>query len=131
MSRRTDRFVRIASATATGSLCKQTLGAVVVRGSVILGSATNRFRNLPENVSNGHRSTHAEVAALSLVGDATGTHLYVSRVTRAGNLTMSRPCRACRQAIVNAGVSRVTWTDWDGVVRTERVDLNWMVAGEY
>ncbi len=128
---RADRFTRIAEQAAKLSACSMTLGAVVTRGNVVLATASNRSRNVPVNAPEGAREVHAEVAALSLVKAAKPSTVYVTRLNRNGEVTMSRPCRRCRAAILESGVKEVVYSDWHGVYQTERVSVEWASDGDY
>lgn len=52
--------------------------------------------------------THAELHALSRAHGV--DTLYIARVDSRGNTGLARPCRACREAIIDYGVRRIVYT---------------------
>jgi deoxycytidylate deaminase len=89
-------------------------GAVVVRGSSILGTGYNRFRNCPKFVNEPLSwSLHAEARAIAVVGNPellNGATLYVARVNNAGITRYSAPCPQCAELADSVGVKRVVHT---------------------
>lgn len=77
-------------------------GAVVVRGGCVLATASNSV--------SGEHSTHAEVAALRQVKDASGCILYVARTNRQGLPRYSRPCEQCLRLARTLGVRLTIYT---------------------
>lgn len=63
-------------------------------------------------------SEHSEIAAIRLAGrvDLSGCVMYVSRVTKRGE-AMSKPCDACYDAIVRAGIKKVIYTTGPGIIK--------------
>jgi dCMP deaminase len=100
--------MQIAHATKTRSTCpRRRVGVVIVRHNTILATGYNGAPvGLPHCeavgclMEHGHcvRTVHAEINAL-LRCTAGGATLY----------TTSAPCRACAQAVVNAGVERLVY----------------------
>lgn len=99
---------------AKQSKCRQQHGAVVIRNGNVLAVATNKDRNLVNNLDESHvkehASVHAEVAALSQVANPKGCTVFVARVMRDGKPGYSKPCSRCERYLKNAGVRRVVWT---------------------
>lgn len=88
--------------------------AIIVKGGRVLASAMNSCKNVPRNISPEHvpqMSQHAEIAALKMAGpSAKGATMYVARVNRSGDPTISKPCDNCQAALLRAGIKRVEWT---------------------
>lgn len=61
-----------------------------------------------------HISVHAEVDALQDAApeSAKGAVLYVARIMPAGHWGLSKPCPRCHQALLEAGVKKVVYTDY-------------------
>lgn len=85
---------------------KHKMAAVLVKGGAVVSKNTNT------EVA----GQHAERRALKhpCIGGAT---VYVAR---AGG-KMSKPCRTCRAALKQCGVSRMVYADWDGSLKMESV----------
>lgn len=115
MSNKDRRFLRLASNLALSSDCNFKHGAVVVRGGRVISTGINRFKNHPKVVSPEHVkewcSVHAEIDALRKLKDARGATIYVARVGKRGNQTISRPCSRCYDALRDAGVTKVVYTN--------------------
>lgn len=98
-------------------------GAVVAKGNKILGSAPNKFRNLPA-VDENNVSDHAEHAVirelLKVRSDLRGCTIYIARINKAGNTTMSRPCKDCLKAILQAGIKEFVYTNEVGGYSVEQ-----------
>ena len=84
----------------------------------MLSVGINRTRNhpsiLPPELVKSNASVHAEIAALSSLLhqglNLKHATLYVARVSRTGNLALSKPCRSCAYAIELAGIRKVVWS---------------------
>jgi tRNA(Arg) A34 adenosine deaminase TadA len=69
---------------------------------------------------NNHGCTHAEVRALNKIKDPRrrkGTVLYSFRMRRTGSLGCAKPCPACLATMVEAGVEKCYYSDWDGSIK--------------
>lgn len=103
-----NRWIQLALKRALGSDHPfQQVGAVVVRGGAVLGSACNSSRY-------GHC---AEVRALGQVKDAAGATVYVMR----SNKRLSRPCGRCQLVLRTRGVRDAVYASLDGSWVRERV----------
>jgi deoxycytidylate deaminase len=75
----------------------------------------NRFKNHPTWVSaehiQDHCHVHAEIDALKKIKNARGATIYVARINKGGQPRFSRPCDRCYEAIVDAGIDKVIYTD--------------------
>jgi len=69
---------------------------------------------------------HAEIAAIiAAKGYTNNSHIYVARWLRSNNIGDSRPCKACHNALLDAGISKVTYFE-NGLWKTEKLkDTNW------
>lgn len=93
-------------------------GAVLVKGGRVLAVGVNAMRNPPQwgtgliTVPPGSISIHAEEAVIRAVGPGgtIGAKLYVARVSRGGNVALSRPCDACASLIHSSGIREVVYT---------------------
>ena len=107
--------MKLASNLALSSDCNFKHGAVIVRGGSVISTGINRFKNHPKIVSpehiKKHCSIHAEVDAIRKVKDAKGATIYVARVGKKGNQTISRPCNYCYDAIKRAGITKIVYTN--------------------
>jgi|GEM_PF-343685 len=107
------------------------IGAVVSYGKSIVGVGCNSAfkshplqkkynQNRPKFSEFSNHPIHAEIDALikasSTAGkDLTGAKIYVYRENKLGKLAMSRPCRACMQAIKDFGIKDVYYSTEDGL----------------
>lgn len=119
---RIDRMIdkAVDAASLSVGVRRATVGAILTRGSRILAVAANSYRNTPGSTSREHLSWHAEVAVIKMVRDTVGAQLYVARVLRTGEISMSRPCETCITEIKLAGISRVFYTSWYGDTAEDR-----------
>lgn len=62
---------------------------------------------------------HAEMGVLRFAQP--GDNVLVMRWSVKGALTMSKPCSACQRFLSEAGINKVTYTDWEGNFHTFRV----------
>ncbi|MGP3690503.1 deaminase [Streptomyces sp. IBSNAI002] len=101
---------------ASRSGCRYTMGAVLVRGNRVVAAAPNKRRNSPF-VDFRNSTFHAEVAALRRARRTEGATMYVARLDALLRPAMARPCPRCQQALWEAGVQRVFYTDECGSVQ--------------
>lgn len=115
MSNRDRRFLRLATNVAMSSSERMKHGAVIVKGGRVLSVGLNKFRNHPTIIPSEHIktscSTHAEVDAIRKCSDVRGATMYVSRINRRGEERLSRPCNYCYEAIREAGITKIVYTD--------------------
>jgi tRNA(Arg) A34 adenosine deaminase TadA len=99
-------------------------GAVVAKNSKIIGFAPNKFRNAP-SVDSDNVTVHAEAAVirelLKNYPDLKGTTIYIARVAKAGNATISRPCPNCMKSILDAGIREIVYTNELGGYSVEKL----------
>lgn len=83
------------------------MAAVVMRGGAILAVESNL----------GRRGGHCERRVLRPHQDLTGATIVVVRANRG----VSKPCCSCMNAIAAAGIKKVVYVDFGGVVQIERI----------
>lgn len=115
LSRKEKSFLNLAKNLAMSSKCRMKHGAVVVSGGSIISLGINSMKNNPAFISEHHihdASVHAEVDALRKIKkNLKGATIYVARVNRQGYPMISRPCDRCYEAIVDAGITKIVYTD--------------------
>jgi pyrimidine deaminase RibD-like protein len=102
--------LRLATKIAHGNRAyvKWPLGCVITKGGSVQSVGWSALKSDPRFAG---CSIHAEEHALRQMGyQADGCVLYVARVTKRGHRALAKPCSACQQLIVTAGVKRVVWT---------------------
>jgi len=116
--------MRIAAKEAKKSNHKQHRhGAVIVKGGNILSTGYNQLR--PSNVIKT-KTLHAEAHAILRIlnqrrhHELVGSTMYVSRWTRGGILSQSRPCSDCCNLMRSVGIYDCVFTTIDG---NERMKL--------
>jgi deoxycytidylate deaminase len=114
------RHINIALVCAERSTFKQRIGAVVFKGSRILGTGfnqTNRHQSLVKT-SSWPGSVHAEVSAIADAirnyKDVRGADMLVVRLKRTGDMGLAMPCEACYNVLKSVGIRRVNFSDVDG-----------------
>jgi len=93
----------LALARAAAAQGEVPVGALVVRGSEIIGEGANR------PIGQHDPSAHAEIEALRAAGRALGDY----RLTGATLYVTLEPCIMCASAIVHARIGRVVFGAWD------------------
>lgn len=106
--------IKMALAMAEFSNCLKRHGAIVMKGSRVLGKGYNKHRNNPGILSPEHiltgSSLHAEAAAIRDAGDCHGATIYVARIGAQGAMLLSRPCDLCYLEIIRAGIRKIIHT---------------------
>ena len=105
------------------------IGAVLVVGNYIAGKGANLNKPHPLQYKYNEKAKrppsqhklHAEVHALvnSKQFDLTNGVVYVGRLDRNGLLAMCRPCKACRLALKEAGVTTMFYTTPQGIAHED------------
>jgi deoxycytidylate deaminase len=120
ISRTQKSFLNLAQKAAGASECVQRHGAVVVRAGSVLSIGVNKWRNdvtlANEMMDDGRSadvSVHAEIDALSRVGNPVGATIYIARINKSGEARLSKPCNRCAEAIKEAGITKVVYTTHD------------------
>jgi deoxycytidylate deaminase len=118
MSSRVIKTERIARDKVNESTCMTSLAAIVVRGGVPIAYGSNK---------KNHRgySIHAEVNALNRLkrqkNGARGADMYVYRFLANGNYGIAKPCSDCMKEIINSGIKRVYYSDYDGNMKIIKI----------
>lgn len=108
-------IIDLATKAAMKARHRHRLGALIIKGGNVISTGWNYSVN------------HAETVALGKIFDTNikGSTLVVVRMRRDGRLGMSFPCASCLAAIVESGISRIVYTDQDGLVQSRKVsELN-------
>lgn len=116
MSNRDRAYLSVALYLARKSTARMKHGALIVKGGAVQGTGYNKSINHPMIVSSRHIRTHcsrhAEREAIRDAGqNLKGAVMYVARINKTGQARNSKPCPACAQAIEQAGIKRVVWTE--------------------
>ncbi|MEV6576485.1 hypothetical protein [Streptomyces sp. NPDC051577] len=94
---------------AARSQCRYRVGAVLVKGSRVLGQASNLPRNSPW-VDFKNATWHAEEALLRRFPAPQGAVLYVARIDKQGRPALARPCPRCQRVLTAHRVEVVHYT---------------------
>jgi deoxycytidylate deaminase len=110
-----DKYERAAKQAAKKSTHRTfNLGAVLVAKGSIVATGCNLagFGGLEMKYGN-----HAEARILDNPPTIAkkGAVLYVVRLTKSGKFAMSKPCKSCTRMIKMRNVSKVYYTDHDGI----------------
>ncbi len=117
---------RIASIQASKSpFDRYKLGATIVKGGRILSTGYNELRY---NRFIGEPTLHAEEASIvkllrdNRLHDLAGSELYVTRITRGGNVACSYPCSRCYDLIRSVGITRIHFIGRNGLTQSESIN---------
>ena len=120
MTRHKTFIERALSLAATSGHHKFKHGAIVARNNLVLASGTN-VKRCPAYIDWEHASVHAEIRAIKGLRVGKHTTIYVARTNRFGDPMLSRPCDACWDQLVTAGVSEVVYSLPDGSFAVEKL----------
>jgi len=98
------------------------MAAMIVKSGRVLGGDTNSPKISP-NTPPKRVSTHAEIRAIRGVKNTEGSTMYVARLSSEGSTALSKPCVWCLQHIIDAGISRIVYTDNEGHGVSFRTDM--------
>lgn len=101
---------------------RQRLGAVIFKGSRILGAGYNRVGASQNRLKTTHwpDSIHAEVDALldalrrHPASELRGADILVIRLKKDGAFGLALPCEHCYTTLVNTGIRRIYFSDNNG-----------------
>jgi dCMP deaminase len=141
-------FLNIALSVATRSTClRRNLGAVIVKGNVIVGTGYNGTakgvincyevgcikdeKSLPQNKAYDLcPAVHAEENAIinSNRADRIGARLYIAGIDADGEYTKAVPCQRCQRKIINSEIEEVILLDETG--KPVRIDVKDFVQSD-
>lgn len=128
---RHDRFIARAFSQAHLSRCRWRHGAVITKGSVVMATSPNLFRN-PPDIDCRNSTYHAEVAVLRelfrLNGwtyaeplDLSEYTMYVVRLDAQNYPAMSRPCPGCWEILAGYNIRDVYYSNELGAISHESI----------
>lgn len=96
------------------------IGAAIVKGNYVISKGVNKNKTHPFQLMYNDRascvapypSIHAEVDALiySRYSDLSGCEIFVYRAMVDGSIANCRPCKACINALMDAGIKHIYYT---------------------
>lgn len=98
------------------------MAALIVKSGRVLGGDTNSPKISPSTPPK-RVSTHAEIRAMKGVKNTQGATMYIARLSSGGTTLLSRPCVWCLCHIIDAGISRIVYTDNEGHGASFRTDM--------
>lgn len=132
MNKRDQKFYKVAEAISLTSKYNGVhIGAVIVKKNTIISVGVNAEKSHPiQKFHNGkrnlgveeiHHNIHAEIAAIikAKADSLKGCEVYVYRAKKNGDLGMCRPCAACMDALLKAGIKVFHYTTDIGYVKEE------------
>jgi len=116
-----NHLIKIAIKEAEKSNFKHRHGCVIFKGSKIIATGYNEIRHcqrLDRKYKRWVNSLHAEQKTI-IFSDVSVKRcsLLVIRINNKGKLCNSKPCRLCMGLINDVGISKVYYSDSDGVVQ--------------
>ena len=121
--------IRVAFKTATKSGFERAkVGAVIANKKRILSCGYNEVRYYKKcpTPRKWNNSLHAEQSAILKLlnsgrhNELVGSTIYVTRVNKAGESVLAKPCQYCHELIKSVGIKKVVFTTNTGV---EEYDL--------
>jgi len=97
------------------------VGAALYRKKNLLRIGVNAekthpgFKRVYKNGQEGY-CLHAEMDVLRFAKP--GDRIIVMRWSALGERTMAKPCTHCQEFILEAGITDVTYSDWDGSMKS-------------
>lgn len=98
--------------------------AILKRGKSVIKITTNSKKTHPKferkyRSGKSAHSLHAEMALVSSIQPGDTVEVY--RWLADGTPTMAMPCVYCQKALRDAGIKKVTYTDWNGQMQTMKL----------
>lgn len=112
LSARDNYGMDLAIKSAKLSDCRFAHGASILRGRKVVSFACNKIKTHPTMKRYGSHvvSIHAEnFALIHAQTDLVGCVLYSARISRTGQLLVSKPCATCEMLIKEAGIRWVVY----------------------
>ena len=103
-------FLSAAAKIALTSEYRFRMAALVVKSGRVLGGDTNSPKITPDTPPK-RVSTHAEVRTLKGIKNTQGATIYIARLSSDGSTALSKPCVWCMGHVLDAGISKVVFTD--------------------
>lgn len=94
------------------------VGAAIVKGGRVLSVGWNTDEKRDKN--SWYWDFHAEHHAIKAYCGRfipPGCKIYVARIKKDGTLSMALPCKKCRELLKMAGIKKVYYTDWNGIIQ--------------
>jgi deoxycytidylate deaminase len=82
------------------------IGCVIVHKNKIKALGFNQLKTHSKSIHK-YNMLHAEIDAIIGSGDLSGCDAYVFRGNKTGKPRISKPCIACEQALIAAGIKKV------------------------
>lgn len=103
------KVIRLAIKAAEKSPSRFRVGAVIFRGSKILGVGFNDMDKTHPKAMTEERKRHAEFSAAMNAKryDLKGARMYVVRLKKDGTMGNAKPCEHCAEQIMLAGIKSV------------------------
>jgi deoxycytidylate deaminase len=104
--------VRAAIKAALRSNSRFRLGAVIYKGSIILGVGSNQMDRTHPRSPHPYLTVHSEFDAVLGVDEEklVGASLYVHRLKKDGSTGSAQPCEHCTRMLKAVGIRRVDWS---------------------
>lgn len=114
MTKKDKQFLQRAMGLALSSQERHRHGSIIVRKGKIISWGINSLRNHPSVCSDpkAQAGRHAEREAIRRANtNLEGATIYVARINKTGDPLLSKPCKACQEAIEKAGIKKVIYTE--------------------
>lgn len=96
------------------------VGAVLYKGGSIIRASfnTKQYINYRRKNFIFVPTRHAEMACMHLMplDVLNDCSMLVVRVSKANTITCAKPCSACLSAMLNAGIKKIFYSDYDGEI---------------
>ena len=92
------------------------VGAALFSGNRLIDIGCNKHKTHPQSFC---YTQHAELNTVAGQHkyNLKGMTLYVARLTRTDRVSYAKPCENCQEVILNAGIGRVFYTNYDGKLK--------------
>ena len=123
-------IIRAAYNAALESDHTMMVGAVLFKGGSVIRTACNNTKVKTSLLKyNQFGTRHAEMNVINNIPEDVlrDLSLMVVRVNRKGELTCAKPCSSCFKALLDVGVNKVYYTDYNG----EMVRLRMQFVEDY
>lgn len=97
------------------------VGAALFKGKALVSIGWNSKKTHPASLTR-YKAHHAEFACLTGLykTDLATTTIFVARITKGGNIGMSKPCDACSSLLRASGIKKVFYTNNKGEIERLR-----------